>query len=92
MSISTVLAVYFLVWWITLFAVLPIGMNRQAEEGNAPGTDAGAPLAHVMWRKLGWTTVFATIVFAIMYVVYVSGVLQAPLEWLIKNFGPPLRY
>ena len=67
-------------------------MNRQAEEGNTPGTDPGAPLAHVMWRKLGWTTLFATIVFAIMYAVYVSGVLVAPLDWLIKNFGPPLRY
>jgi predicted secreted protein len=92
MSTTTVLAIYFLVWWITLFAVLPFGMSRQAEEGDTPGTDPGAPLAHVMWRKLGWTTVFATIVFAVLYVVHVSGVLIAPLDWLIRNFGPPLRY
>jgi predicted secreted protein len=92
MSTTTVLAIYFLVWWITLFAVLPFGMSRQAEEGDTPGIDPGAPLAHVMWRKLGWTTVFATIVFAVLYVVHVSGVLIAPLDWLIRNFGPPLRY
>ena len=92
MSITTVLAIYFLVWWITLFAVLPFGMNRQAEDGDTPGADPGAPLAHVMWRKLGWTTLFASIVFAILYVIYVSGVLVAPMDWLIRNFGPPLRY
>ena len=92
MSISTILAIYFLVWWLTLFAVLPFGMSRQAEEGHDPGTDPGAPLVHVMWRKVMWTTIVATIVFGLLYVVYVSVVLQAPFDWLIKNFGPPLRY
>jgi len=92
MSITTILAIYFLVWWLTLFAVLPFGMNRQAEEGLEPGTDPGAPLAHVMWRKVLWTTVIATLIFIAMYVAYVSGVLQGPLDYLIKNFGPPLRY
>ncbi len=92
MSITTVLAIYFLVWWLTLFAVLPFGRSRQAEEGHEPGSDPGAPLAHVMWRKVMWTTIVATIIFAIMYVVYVNGVLQGPLDYLIKNFGPPIRY
>ena len=92
MSISTILAIYFLVWWLTLFAVLPFGMSRQAEEGHDPGTDPGAPLVHVMWRKVMWTTIVATIVFGILYVVYVSGVLQAPFDRLMKNFGPPMRY
>ncbi|HEY5278318.1 MAG TPA: DUF1467 family protein [Pseudolabrys sp.] len=92
MNISTILAIYFLIWWITLFAVLPFGLNRQAEESHTPGADPGAPLAHVMWRKLGWTTVVATIIFAIMYAGYAAGLFQAAFEWLMTNFGPPVRY
>jgi predicted secreted protein len=87
MSITTVLAIYFLIWWITLFAVLPFGMSRQAETGDTPGADPGAPLAHVMWRKVGWTTLVATVVFAILAAIYMSGVIK--LDWLIEHFGPP---
>ncbi len=92
MSLTTVLAIYFLIWWITLFAVLPFGMSRQAEEGHDPGSDPGAPLAHVMWRKVMWTTVVASIIFAVLYALYASGVLQGPFDMLLKKFGPPLRY
>ncbi len=87
MSITTGLAIYFLIWWLTLFAVLPFGMSRQAEEGHAPGSDPGAPIAHVMWRKVGWTTLVASVVFAVLAAVYMSGVLR--LDWLIEHFGPP---
>ena len=92
MSISTILAIYFLVWWLTLFAVLPFGMSRQAEEGHTPGSDPGAPLANVMWRKLGWTTLTATLIFAVFYVLYVNGLVQGPFDWLMTRFGPPERY
>ena len=90
MGTGTVFAIYFLIWWITLFAVLPFGMSRQAEEGHEPGTDPGSPLAHVMWRKLFWTTIVASIIFAVVYVVYVNGLI--PTDWLFAHFGPPHRY
>ena len=92
MSTGTVVAIYFLVWWITLFAVLPFGMSRQAEDGHTPGADPGAPLAHVMWRKLGWTTLTATIIFALLYVLYVNGLVQGPFDWLMTHFGPPRQF
>ena len=41
-GVSTAIAIYFLIWWIVLFAVLPWGVRAQGEEG-APGTDPGAP-------------------------------------------------
>ena len=31
MSVGAVVAIYFVVWWITLFAVLPWGVRSQAE-------------------------------------------------------------
>ena len=41
--LSTV-AIYFVVWWITLFIVLPIGLRTQSEDGDvAIGTVASAP-------------------------------------------------
>ena len=45
MALTTAIAIYFLIWWLTLFAVLPWGVTSQYEEG-APGTDPGAPRVH----------------------------------------------
>jgi predicted secreted protein len=70
MAVSTAIAVYFLIWWIVLFAVLPWGVRAQGEEG-APGTDPGAPLVPHLRAKLIWTTVVATVVFALSAFVYV---------------------
>lgn len=37
-------AMYFVVWWITLFAVLPFGLKTQEEDENVTlGTVASAP-------------------------------------------------
>ena len=71
MSLTTAIAIYFLVWWIVLFAVLPFGVRSQEESGAiAPGTDPGAPAIPALWRKLIWTTVVATVVFALCFAVY----------------------
>ena len=44
MNTTTIIAIYFLIWWLTLFAVLPWGVRSQTEAGEfAPGTDPGAP-------------------------------------------------
>ena len=55
MAISTAIAIYFLIWWIVLFAVLPWGVRAQGE-GGAPGTDPGAPRVPRLKAKLVWTT------------------------------------
>jgi predicted secreted protein len=71
MGISTAIAVYFLIWWIVLFAVLPWGVRSQGEQAT-PGTDPGAPLAPNVWAKLLWTTVISTVVFGVAAAVYVK--------------------
>lgn len=71
MSLATGIAIYFLIWWIVLFAVLPWGIRSQEESGSfAEGTDPGAPAVPGLGRKLAWTTVVAGAVFAVWYVVY----------------------
>lgn len=89
MSLTTVLAIYFVLWWVVLFAVLPWGVRSQHESGEEmpPGTDPGAPAAHVIGRKLLWTTIVTTVVFAIMYVTYTRGLI--PFDWLAGIVSPP---
>ncbi len=47
MSIAFALAIYFIIWWIVLFAMLPIGVRTAEEAGEkaSPGTAESAPLA-----------------------------------------------
>ena len=34
MSVSFAIAIYFIIWWTVLFAVLPIGVRTQGEDGD----------------------------------------------------------
>ena len=71
MSLPTAFAIYFIIWWTVLFAVLPWGVHSQEESGDiAPGTDPGAPVMARLGQQLIWTTVAATVVFALCAVVY----------------------
>jgi predicted secreted protein len=90
MSTTTATAIYFLIWWITLFAVLPWGVRNQEESGEVtPGTDPGAPATHRVWHKLGWTTVVATTIFGILYIAYTRGLI--PYDFLMAISSPPQR-
>ncbi len=86
MSKTTGLAVFFLIWWVVLFAVLPWGVRSQHEDGEvAPGTDPGAPAVPKLGRKLIWTTVVAGLAFAAFYVVYTDRLVT--LDGLMTPFG-----
>ena len=70
MSVTTALAIYFLIWWVTLFAVLPFGIRSQHEGEISPGTDPGAPVLPRILAKLLWTTLVSAALFAVLYVIY----------------------
>ena len=90
MAVATAIAIYFLIWWIMLFAVLPWGVRNQEESGEVtPGTDPGAPATHRVWHKLGWTTVVATTIFGILYIAYTRGLI--PYDFLMAISSPPRR-
>jgi predicted secreted protein len=63
------LAIYFMVWWVVQFAVLPFGVRSHAEAGvDLPkGADPGAPAAPQMLRKLAVTSIVAAVVSAAIY-------------------------
>ncbi len=70
MSISFGLAIFFIIWWLVLFTVLPFGVRTQDESGTTvPGTPGSAPGAPRLRRTVLITTAIALVVFAIVYVV-----------------------
>jgi predicted secreted protein len=87
-TISTGFAIYFVLWWVVLFLTLPFGVRSQHEEGGgSPGTDPGAPIASKMGRKLIWTTLLSTVIFAAGLAAYHAGLLS--IERLSKLMGMP---
>jgi len=86
MPVTTAIAIFFLIWWVVLFAVLPWGIRSQHEDGEmAPGTDPGAPALPKLKSKLLWTTLISALIFAACYVVYVHRLVT--LEDLAAPFG-----
>jgi predicted secreted protein len=69
MAITTAIAIYFLIWWVMLFAVLPWGVHSQGDEATG-GTDPGAPRVPRLLAKVVWTTVVSSVVYAVCAVIY----------------------
>lgn len=87
-KISTAFAIYFVIWWITLFLILPFGVRSQHEDGvTTPGTDPGAPVASRMGIKLIWNTVIAAVIFGLAMYAYNADYLSV--ERLSKLMGMP---
>jgi predicted secreted protein len=63
MSLLTVAAVFFIIWWTVLFIVLPLGYRSQEEEGEVMlGTVESAPKAFRGGRVLLMTTVISIVI------------------------------
>ena len=67
LSIS-LLAIYFVIWWTVLFAVLPWGAWSQAELGSVePGTEPAAPRRPLLVQKAVATSLISAVVFLAFY-------------------------
>jgi predicted secreted protein len=67
-NLLTLVAVYFITWWLVLFAVLPWGLRTQEEEGEVVlGTTASAPARPRMLRALIATTIVTTILVGLFW-------------------------
>ncbi|MCB1508955.1 MAG: DUF1467 family protein [Hyphomicrobiaceae bacterium] len=68
MPLGTAVAIYFVIWWIVLFATLPFGVRTQEEAGEiVAGAPASAPHRIVLWKIALRNTIVATVVFAFVY-------------------------
>lgn len=68
MSVSLGLALYFVIWWTVLFAVLPIARGQtQGEAGEVvPGTPESAPSRLRMGRVVLITSITAAVALVIV--------------------------
>ena len=85
---TSILAIYFLFWSLSLFVVLPFGIRNHHETGEplVEGQSDGAP-ANFNGRRLAInTTIVATIAFGLFYLNYVEGWI---LPETLNAFGKP---
>ena len=70
-SIVSWIAIHLVVWWIAIFAVLPIGVRSQDEMGTVtPGSDPGAPVAPKLIMKAVITTIIAALITGLIYLLH----------------------
>lgn len=67
MSVTYAFFIYLLIWWVTLFMILPLGVVRHNETGQ--GFDAGAPKAANMKKKLLLNTAVSGVILAVIWIL-----------------------
>ncbi len=73
MAIPMAIGIFFVIWWITLFAVLPFGVTTQQEEQSIiPGSAESAPATPLLMKKLVATTLVTCLLFSIVYWIMTS--------------------
>ena len=77
MSVTLGIAIYVVLWWTVLFAVLPIGVRTQSEDGVVvPGTPESAPTAPRLIRVVLLTTLISGLLFAAVWAAVRYGVID----------------
>lgn len=71
MSLSLALAIYFVCWWIVLFAILPLRLGPKPKAGqDDPIADAvGAPHSPNIRLTFVITTIVSAVIFGAIYAV-----------------------
>lgn len=88
MSPLLCIALFFVIWWMVLFAVLPLGVQSQFEAGDVvPGSEGAAPQKPMLLKKAGITTVIAIILFTIVYLVVTKRLMPHQIFDLLPNLN-----
>ncbi len=86
MKLTSIVAIYILFWWGSLFLVLPFRLRSSAEpEDHVPGQAESAPPRFSVRRTIMWTTIASAALFAFYYVNYVNG-------WVTADFFDLTRF
>lgn len=89
MNLTGGIVLYAVLWFLTLFVLLPIGARSQADTGEVtPGTPAGAPANHQLGRKSILATVIAALLWAVIATVILGGYITRE---DIEDFGRSYR-
>ena len=68
MSATGLAIIYIIIWWIVLFAILPIDVDRKKIE-KIEGEDPGSPENPKILKKFIYCTGITTILFTVIYLL-----------------------
>ncbi len=90
MGITSGLVLYSVIWFLTFLVVIPLRLQTQGESGEVvPGTHAGAPEQHHLKKKAWITTGVATVLWAIIATIIISGAITVhDFDWF-NRMTPP---
>ena len=71
MGLGTGIAIYFVIWWTTLFITLPFGMRAQVNDGDVvEGTEPAAPANPQLVKRMLWNTAVSGVVFFFYWLAF----------------------
>ena len=74
MTITAIIVMYSVTWFMVFFMVLPLRFRSQSQDGIVePGTPVSAPADAMIKQKAQITTAVAAVIFVILYLVITSG-------------------
>ena len=89
MPVVTMIAIYFVLWWLCLFLVLPWGIRGQHEDGDVvEGTEPGAPIRPRLLKKAVQTTILTFIIWGIVIALIKFDLLSIDNIPLLPDFVP----
>lgn len=71
-SVEEGIAIYLTIWWVTLFAVLPLGVRKVKDPGK--GQEQGAPERPDLVRKAIITSIVAAVLWLGFYFLHQADV------------------
>lgn len=80
MTLTEILVVYIIIWWLVLFMVLPWGISRVDPNDLLPGQDPGSPAKGRMVLKLIITSGISAVLLGVYYLVATSGLISFRLQ------------
>lgn len=76
MNLTGAIVLYAVLWFLTLFLILPFGYRSQGDAGEiVPGTHASAPAGNILGRKALWATLIAAVLWAGLAWLITSGLI-----------------
>ena len=90
MGITSAIVLFAVIWFLTLFIVLPLRLQTQGDVGEIePGTHAGSPANPQMKKRFLVTSVVAVVLWAIIAGSIISGVFSVrDFDWFNRMATP----
>ncbi|MFQ3354917.1 MAG: putative secreted protein [Paracoccaceae bacterium] len=89
MTITSVIVVYAVIWFLVLFCVLPQRIRTQHEDGKVvPGTSGSAPTDSNIKYKFFVTTVISSVISMIVCLSIIYNFINLDNFNLFEKFGP----